>query len=879
MHRLFVLTLLPPLLLLVLLTVVFGSYSWNSYLRELSQEEQIVLAPGAREIERVIARRISEARTLAGLSTLLDYLERPSAASRLLATTDLALFVRNSRIYGQITCVDNSAMEQIRIDLTPLGAEAAPVAALQSRADRYYIKGTSELLPGQVYFSRLDLKTRNGKVVEPHQPVIRMVTPLVDRAGGRKGLLILYYQGDDLLQRLGRGLAHRVSQHYLLNAEGFWLDAPDKDRAWGFMLNRPELTMAVQHPSAWQRIRHSESGQFRDRDGLWTFSTATPLNKSIYYATPEKHIWKLVSHVPSDQIEQALRNRLLPVLLISGMLTLLVVGVSWQLARARYWRQLREQEAATDRRRLQMLAELYDNKNMSEQQLFDYALQSVVELTSSKLGYIYFYNEETRLFTLHAWSREVMDSCRVAQPETTYELEKTGIWGEAIRQRKPILINDFAASDPLKKGYPDGHVTLKRFLTIPVLDADRIVAVVGVANKRQPYGDVDIEQLSMFMQGVLSITLRRRLEREQQRLLLLLEESLNEIYLFAADTLKFTYVNRAGQQNLGYQMAELADMTAYAIKPLIAEAAFREMLQPLLAGSRNKLEFSTVHQRKDGTRYPVEVHLQLITIEGNRSFLAVIFDISERLHLEEQLRHAQKMESVGQLASGVAHDFNNIMQIISGNAQLLQLQQRAANCAIPEQLQDILTAVGRGVELTSNLLTFSSRRNLAQVLLDLNRVVQESESLARRLLPHQHTLQVVLCSEPLQVLADPTLLQQALFNLVTNARDAMTDGGTITVETSWHRYTEDEVRRTGLGATGVYAVLQVRDTGKGISDELRQRIFEPFFTTKEVGKGTGLGLPQIYGTIKQHGGFILLESAPGSGTVFSLYLPLAVQPC
>ncbi|HNY28149.1 MAG TPA: GAF domain-containing protein, partial [Candidatus Sumerlaeota bacterium] len=161
--------------------------------------------------------------------------------------------------------------------------------------------------------------------------------------------------------------------------------------------------------------------------------------------------------------------------------------------------------------------------------LFDFTLNAVIELTESEIGYIYFHNEETRILTLHAWSHKVMEQCSVTQAQTQYALETTGLWGEVIRQRKAIVENNYEAPNLLKKGYPEGHVLLKRFLSVPVFDGERIVAVVGVANKATPYVDSDEGQLYLLMQGMWQIVQRKRAEEERERLIEDLQRALAEV--------------------------------------------------------------------------------------------------------------------------------------------------------------------------------------------------------------------------------------------------------------------------------------------------------------------------------------------------------------
>jgi two-component system, cell cycle sensor histidine kinase and response regulator CckA len=225
----------------------------------------------------------------------------------------------------------------------------------------------------------------------------------------------------------------------------------------------------------------------------------------------------------------------------------------------------------------------------------------------------------------------------------------------------------------------------------------------------------------------------------------------------------------------------------------------------------------------------------------------------------------------------VAHDFNNILQVISGNTQLLQLVGDHDQAALQHRLGEIVKAVERGVNLTRAMLAFARRQAIALRPVELNDLLRESVPLARNLLVKTQRLELQLHPEPLTVTADATLLQQVLFNLLTNARDAMPEGGTITVGTAWsHQAPEQAVGGEQLPA-GPFALLWVQDTGQGISVEIRDKIFEPFFSTKGVGKGTGLGLAMIYGTIKQHHGCIHIESEPGQGCRVSIYLPCIEQ--
>ena len=250
----------------------------------------------------------------------------------------------------------------------------------------------------------------------------------------------------------------------------------------------------------------------------------------------------------------------------------------------------------------------------------------------------------------------------------------------------------------------------------------------------------------------------------------------------------------------------------------------------------------------------------------------VVMDITERRRLEEQLRQSQKMEAIGQLAGGVAHDFNNILTVIQGHASLLQ---RCGDLPGPaaKSGQQIAQAAERAAGLTRQLLAFGRRQVMQPKQLDLNEVVSNMSLMLGRILGEDIALQLKYWPEPARVRADASMIEQVLLNLVVNARDALPNGGQLVVGVAVtdvptaHRPYHPEAR------PGRFVRLTVTDSGCGISPENMRRIFEPFFTTKEVGKGTGLGLATVYGIVQQHQGWIQAESEPGKGATFRVYLP------
>jgi hypothetical protein len=285
-------------------------------------------------------------------------------------------------------------------------------------------------------------------------------------------------------------------------------------------------------------------------------------------------------------------------------------------------------------------------------------------------------------------------------------------------------------------------------------------------------------------------------------------------------------------------------------------------------------------KRKDGNCCDLE--MTITPVQGSKGgaishFIAVSQDVTERKHLEEQLRQSQKMEAIGQLAGGVAHDFNNLLAVIQGNAEMALMDVNAANGQIRENLSQITEASARAANLTRQLLAFGRKQAMRPQPISLNNVITDLTKMLNRIIGEDIQLQCTCDKRPVYVHADAGMMEQVLLNLVINARDAMPHGGRLHITTKRVRVDRRYVRAHPEAHTGDYACLKVRDTGSGISPEHLPRIFEPFFTTKEVGKGTGLGLATVYGIVKQHHGWIDVISRVNSGTEFRMFLP-AIQP-
>ncbi len=280
------------------------------------------------------------------------------------------------------------------------------------------------------------------------------------------------------------------------------------------------------------------------------------------------------------------------------------------------------------------------------------------------------------------------------------------------------------------------------------------------------------------------------------------------------------------------------------------------------------------HFRPRGEPFDVEVSSSPLRTENGKVSLVVetMRDITELTHLKALFLQAQKMEAVGRLAGGMAHDFNNLMNVVIGYSEML-LHKSAPDDPGRQGLENILDAGERAASLTRQLLAFSRKQTIEPKILDMNTVLADMERILRRVIGEDIDLVSKGAPGIGRVRADLGMIEQVIMNLAVNARDAMPDGGKLTIETANAEFDERYVRTHHGSRPGSYVMLAISDTGTGMTPEVKARIFEPFFTTKEMGKGTGLGLSTVFGIVKQHNGYIMAYSEPGKGTSFNIYLP------
>jgi PAS domain S-box-containing protein len=476
-------------------------------------------------------------------------------------------------------------------------------------------------------------------------------------------------------------------------------------------------------------------------------------------------------------------------------------------------------------------------------------------------------------------------------PTRPYRIEPgQGLGGRALLTGRPYRTDDYPNDASFGKEYADraranGTITA---MVVPIKSADRTIGLIYVANRSpQPLTDHDEAVLSRLADEA-AIALRNaqlfaRERESERRYRTLVEGSIQGIHIHRNWVTLF--VNSTFARMLGYE--SVSDLVGIDTRRWIAPTELSRVegyFSARLRGETVPSQYESQAVRKDGSLVWLDIQVSAILWENEPAIQSTVLDITERKRAEEalrqseaQLRQAQKMEAVGRLAGGVAHDFNNLLTVITGRTELLLLRLTADDPR-RRDIELVKKTADRAATLTQQLLAFSRKQMLQPRVLDLNGVVANMAQMLKPLIGETIELITVLDPALGRVKADPAQIEQIILNLVVNARDAMPQGGRLAIETANVELDADFVDAHPGSSRGPHAMLTVRDTGIGMSPEVQAHVFEPFFTTKGVGKGTGLGLATVYGIVKQHDGYVRLESAPGAGTAVSIYLARVSAP-
>ncbi|UCF92685.1 MAG: GAF domain-containing protein [Desulfobacterales bacterium] len=406
--------------------------------------------------------------------------------------------------------------------------------------------------------------------------------------------------------------------------------------------------------------------------------------------------------------------------------------------------------------RLEALLRLSEMDQATQQELADFALEAAIGLTKSKMGYIAFLNADETILSLLSSSKGARPPLEIGDNPTEEPVEKTGLWEEAVRQRKAVITNDYQAAGPLKLGYPVGQGSLIRHMHVPVIDGQRIVAVAGVGNKDTGYDESDVRQLTLLMQGMWRLIQCKRADDDQKR-------------------------------------------------------------------------------------------------------------------FEAQLQQIRKLETIATLSGGIAHEFNNALTVVAGQVELLQMNL-ADHKNVKKFGQATQQSIQRLCSLTNQLLAYAGRGKYRPEILKLNDLLKSAVPILMHDLNPDIRVETDLSSDVSSIKVDVTQWQMIISAILKNASEAIDRTGHIRIRTRAEKIEQAFASRHPGLKPGRYARLTIEDDGKGMDEETRKKIFEPFFSTKFQGRG--LGMAAVYGIVKNHDGYIYVDSKPGQGTLIHIFLPL-----
>lgn len=462
----------------------------------------------------------------------------------------------------------------------------------------------------------------------------------------------------------------------------------------------------------------------------------------------------------------------------------------------------------------------------------------------------------------------------------------TGEYGLVILDIKMPNMDGITALKEIKRLYPD----------IEVLMVTAYASLETARNAVQ-FGAIDYMIKPFDMNYVLKIVdkgIRKRrshkehteeharlqeLVHERTKELKITEQMLWELFQNANDgiiimdeTGSIITANQKACEIYGYNVDELFGKNVNVLESEKTRKLWQERLVRLLRG--DSLLFETEYYKRDGTKVYLEISARAINLDDRLLIQSFQRDITEKKRLHSMLLHSQKMESIGTLAGGIAHDFNTILTSVYGYAELI-LASEAVSPEAEKMLRTISSAAKQGSDMTSKLLSFARKREIELKPFSINMTVKETVDIVSSMIPASISLRTTLNDTLPEIEGDSEQIKQVIMNLIINARDAMPDGGELMLETGLVELRNGVLHIPADVRKGQYLYLNVRDTGIGIPEESINRIFEPFYTTKGYGRGTGLGLAMAYGIIKEHGGYIAVDSKKGHGSAFSIYLPVS----
>jgi|GEM_PF-5508752 len=538
-----------------------------------------------------------------------------------------------------------------------------------------------------------------------------------------------------------------------------------------------------------------------------------------------------------------------------------------------------------DEARLESLLTIAQLGPMPTANLLERVLDEGVRLTQSKLGFIFQYLDENGSLEPICWTKDAEGAHRLVDFLRCSEQNTSSILYDVIHLGQPIIVNDLESYHAKRFGLANEDQNIASLLCVPVLVDNKIVALVGVVGKETPYDESDTRQLKLLLDTAWKIKMQREAENQRNDALILVRNLLDSspfgIQVFDASSGQCVLSNMAASNIVGGPLQALQEQNFRELDSW-KSSTLLDIAEKVISDG-NPLTIETVLNTSFGKEVPVKYQLSRFVANDCINLLVIGQDMSEEIRLskerkqiEEQLLHAQKMESLGVLAGGVAHDFNNILMSILGNTELAQ-RKLPADSKVNDHLARIETSAKRASDLANQMLTYSGKGMFVIKPVNINSIVTEIINLIEVSISKKIKLELNLAPEPIIADADETQMRQLVMNLVINAAEAIDkDAGIITISTGHTHCSANDFKKTMLPNNlkrGTVNFISVTDTGCGMDRNTKLRIFDPFFTTKFAGRG--LGMAAVLGIIRSHKGTISVDSQPGEGSIFTILLPLS----
>lgn len=505
--------------------------------------------------------------------------------------------------------------------------------------------------------------------------------------------------------------------------------------------------------------------------------------------------------------------------------------------------------------RLETLVKLNQMTDVTIKEIVDFTFKQAIELTGSEIGWIGFMNEDETKVTIYSYSQNVMEDSKISGEGIALSTENSGIWGEAIRQRRPFLMNDYLAPNPLKRGYPDGHMPIKRFLVLPIFDDKKIVITVAVANKREEYDESDINQLTLLVSGIWRIIQRKKAEER----LCQLESHFSNIFKLSPVAMSiingadgsFSDVNDAFVNITGYTKNEVIGKhwTEFGL----FQKADIEKIRKKFYKHSSYYNLETNFFTKSGERAYGLSSYEHIDLSGKKCILFATLDITEKRKYEKELARLDRFNLIGEMAAGIGHEVRNPMTTVRGFLQLLFNKEDYSKHR--EYFSLMIQELDRANSIITSFLSLAKNKSVNLKVQNLNSIIANIYPLIEAdAIVSDNYINMELNEVP-DLPLDEKEIHQLILNLVRNGIEAMSPGGKITIKT----YVD-----------GKDIILAVSDEGHGIAPTLVDKIDTPFFTTKD--NGTGLGLPVCYSIASRQNAKIDIETDSAGTTFFVRFL-------